>query len=128
MKFPEYLSPFLSPVCLAFSVYAKYTFISVLLLYRSSNFPERRKLIQRKAKKKFAKTLRRNDSTGCSSETESSDYSDNNFETSEYVDDVYDNRFNSDGSDDPKKSGGSGTDSERCCNGYPYYDPNDSDY
>lgn len=128
MKFPEYLSPFLSSVCLAFSVYAKYTFISVLLLYRSSNFPERRKLIQRKAKKKFAKTLRRNESTGCSSETESSDYSDNNFETSEYVDDVYDNRFNSDGSDDPKKSGGSGTDSERCCNGYPYYDPNDSDY
>lgn len=128
MKFPEYLSPFLSSVCLAFSVYAKYTFISVLLLYRSSNFPERRKLIQRKVKKKFAKTLRRNDSTGCSSETESSDYSDNNFETSEYVDDVYDNRFNSDGSDDPKKSGGSGTDSERCCNGYPYYDPNDSDY
>ena len=128
MKFPEYLSPFLSSVCLAFSVYAKYTFISVLLLYRSSNFPERRKLIQRKAKKKFAKTLRRNDSTGCSSETESADYSDNNFETSEYVDDVYDNRFNSDGSDDPKKSGGSGTDSERCCNGYPYYDPNDSDY
>lgn len=128
MKFPEYLSPFLSSVCLAFSVYAKYTFISVLLLYRSSNFPEGRKLIQRKAKKKFAKTLRRNDSTGCSSETESSDYSDNNFETSEYVDDVYDNRFNSDGSDDPKKSGGSGTESERCCNGYPYYDPNDSDY
>ena len=128
MKFPEYLSPFLSSVCLAFRVYAKYTFISVLLLYRSSNFPERRKLIQRKAKKKFAKTLRRNDSTGCSSETESSDYSDNNFETSEYVDDVYDNRFNSDGSDDPKKSGGSGTESERCCNGYPYYDSNDSDY
>lgn len=128
MKFPEYLSPFLSSVCLAFSVYAKYTFISVLLLYRSSNFPERRKLIQRKAKKKFVKTLRRNDSTSCSSEIESSDYSDNNFETSEYVDDVYDNRFNSDGSDDPKKSGGSGTESERCCNGYPYYDPNDSDY
>ncbi|CAH3046585.1 unnamed protein product [Pocillopora meandrina] len=102
--------------------------VDMINLFRSSNFPERRKLIQRKAKKKFAKTLRRNDSTGCSSETESSDYSDNNFETSEYVDDVYDNRFNSDGSDDPKKSGGSGTDSERCCNGYPYYDPNDSDY
>lgn len=95
----------------------------------------KRKLLQRRAKKKFAKILRRNDSAGCSSKSERSDHAEDNFETSEYADAVYDSRFNSDdtsryssnGSDDYKRSSGSGTDSERCCNGCPYYDPNDHD-